>query len=188
MSINTIKLILQLLMPVILVACGQKGALYLDATGVSSHNDSTFIVAGKASDIVAKQVEISTLNIVGERAQVQHNNTPSWQKLLHSEESVNLIRYVSFSNDVLGSSPYNVLLGRVQKPNSDKHRQKTIPSGLYLHFHSPESGIHHIPSLLSTASRYLQQHRQLRRRPQDDFLTEKQQSIDLYIAIERAPQ
>ncbi len=170
-----------------LLACGQKGALYL-GEAEQDHSDEAIFMPQTDNDITPSFLQLQPLHIGGTLAHINHRHLPSWQALLTvTDSSTNLIRYVVFDGDVLGeSTPLAVLVGSVQNQNVRAHAQRQLAAGGYLRFRSLETGVNHLPGLLASAERYLAKHPTLKRAQQrPDFLTEQQQNIDLYLAVEK---
>ncbi len=187
------KLITVILILFLLSACGQKGPLYLQDK-VPEKPKAVFTT--KTSTIQPDKISLKPLKIVTAQVQMQKNNTPAWQAVLvQSEDSVNLTRYVIFTNDLLGDPPYQLSVGQARpidkkiKIDNNIKQISMIEDGLYLRFRSLERGLNHIPALIAAAKTYLQQHPEIHRRfSARDFLTENRQNIDLFIAIERTPE
>lgn len=176
------------IIPVLFVsACGQKGALYLGKAG-EDKTDKPIFVPQKSDDIVPNYVQLQTLTVGGMLAQIKQTHLPSWQALLATTATeTNLIRYVVFDGDVLGEkTPLTVLSGTVQNQSIHTDATRQITAGNYLRFRSLETGVNHLPSLLATAERYFKHNpRLVRDKKRPDFLTENQQNIDLYLAVEK---
>ncbi len=194
-----------ILMLFLLSACGQKGPLYLQdkasekspATSAANLPDMLPETSFETSpDSSPDKLLLNSLEVVAAQVQIQQNNTPAWQAVLaQSDDSVNPIRYVIFTNNLLGDPPYQLSVGQARpidkKINSDNNIKQIsiIEGGVYLRFRSLERGLNHIPALIAAAKTYLQHHPEIHRRSSTrDFLTEDRQNIDLFIAIERTPE
>lgn len=170
-----------------LSACGQKGALYLGKVG-KDQTDTPIFAEYSVATIVPNYLQLQTLTVGGSLAQIKQNHLPSWQALLTpSAARTNLIRYVVFDGDVLSDdAPITVLSGTVQNPNRRAPAVRQLSAGSYLRFRSLETGVNHLPRLLAAASRYLNQNNDfVRDAGRADFLTENEQNIDLYFAVEK---
>ncbi len=169
-----------------LFSCGQKGALYL-GEAEQDHSDEAIFMPQTDNDIIPSFLQLQPLHIGGTLAHINHRHLPSWQALLTvTDSSTNLIRYVVFDGDVLGeSTPLAVLVGSVQNQNVRAPAQRQLAAGNYLRFRSLETGVNHLPGLLASAERYLAKHPTFKRAKGPDFLTEQQQNIDLYLAVEK---
>ncbi len=214
-----------ILMLLLLSACGQKGPLYLqDKASEKSPATSAAALPEKLPETPSKTLPetssktlpetssetlpetspdsppdkllLKPLKIVAAQVQIQQNKTPAWQAVLaQSDDSVNLMRYAIFHNDLLGGPPYQLSVGQAQpidkkiKIDNNIKQASLIEGGLYLRFRSLERGLNHIPALITAAKTYLQHHPEIHRRSSArDFLTEDRQHVDLFIAIERTSE
>lgn len=188
-----IRYFLTIMMTLCVVACGQKGALYLEKPEktVKNTKNTAIFTAKTQAKIVPDLVKTQTVTVMGHLAQINAGNVPSWQAVMNSDnDNTNLVHYVIFEDKALSEkTPIVLLKGTVQNTqkiltNADK--KKVLTGGDYLRFRAIETGSQYIPVLIAEAKNYLQKETALApRNDAPDFLIENQQAIDLYIAVER---
>lgn len=181
-------------LPLLLFACGQKGALFLadeSSQNTKQNQQQPFLNADNPdADITPHLVTLQAITVSGKLTRLSENTVLGWQAVLPLQtDETNLIRYVIVENNLLAeNTPVDMLIGYVQSKVVQGHIRQKLPAGTYLRFRSIESGTAHIPTLISHAKAYLQANPQWVRGKGKDFLTDNQQAIDLYLSVEKKTQ
>ncbi len=172
-----------------LVACGQKGPLYLPDKPITEKKP-TVITDNPNVKIQPDFIQFSSLIISGKKAQIEKNTASAWKKMLVPlNGSRNLIRYVVFNQSVENAkAPFAMTLGFVQKKQIKGQVNQVINTGSYLRFSSIEHGVDQIPTLLNRVKDYFANNKDIRHGKNKDFLVENNGRIDIYISMEKAPK
>ncbi|PID63347.1 MAG: hypothetical protein CR974_02045 [Gammaproteobacteria bacterium] len=172
-----------------LVACGQKGLLYLPTLEPvlpkeTPKNPDAPVQQGR---ITTSLVNLDTLTIAGQLAQLNPAQQKSWQALLtRPADAPERLRYVVFSGDILDKSQsLTVLSGYVKNTTIETSQQRQIIAGTYLRIRSLETGLNRVPSLMGAAETYLKKMPSVKRTNISDFLIESDDNIDLFLSVEK---
>ncbi len=169
----------------LLLACGQKGPLYLADDGSDKPSKAILDVVTEQVDL-AKPVliQLNPLRIRGLKAQVTNPLAKDWDTVLASTKKETL-RFVVFESDVLNDNTQKMVIGEVDQVNG----QTLIPKGQYLRFREPEARYIEIPKILSAVKQYLKQNPNYQRADAPvDFIMDEQGFIDFYIQIKPKPR
>jgi len=167
-------------------ACGKKGALYLPADE-QEKTSRPLLASQSANEITPDVLNIQKMAVVGHWRQIHHRNTQSWKTVFDQSRSDNdLLRYAVFSKGILSDqTPIKFLIGKVRETKvSSQEARRIIQPGVYLRFRSLVKGADRIPYLIEQARKYLIDS-PFERLNTSDFIIDRQNTIDLYIAVRR---
>ncbi len=172
-----------------LVACGQKGPLYLPEKPIVKEKP-TVATNNPNAKIKPDFIQFKSVIVSGKKAQIEKNTATHWRKMLVPlKDSRNLIRYVVFNQSIAkGKAPFTMLVGFVQKKQIKGQVNQTISTGDYLRFSSVEHGRNQIPILLNRVKEYFAKNKDIRYGKNKDFLVENKGRIDIYISVDKAPK
>lgn len=178
-----------------LLACGQKGDLYLSKQSSQPEKslsaDKALFSSSPASEVLPDLLWIKATPVVGSFVQINELNSLGWQAVLSTETGSKERYFIPTSRFLQNKRPLMLLVGRLARPSpttsaaTEKLSQQTLPAGYYLRFSSLDNSAQELLKLLTSVRQYFQQNPEIKPRESADFFIDNQEIIDLYIAVEK---
>lgn len=174
-----------------LLACGQKGALYMPKQ-VPEKNAlaDRAVFASSLPMVLPDLLWIKSIPVVGKAIRINQLDTLGWQAVLSTDEGGGERYFVASDGFLKEKLPMILWVGRSKSSLPTAGSQlaqqvQRLTAGYYLRFRSLDSGAFYLPKLLASARHYFQQNSSIKPRGTGDFFIDNQQVIDLYIAVEK---